>query len=1087
MAGSEFDTVFEKVLVENTAQAVLRRLTRLKNARDRYKYRWVWELMQNASDAAQPQGVRVKVTAEKGMMTFCHTGKPFTDKNIGHLIFHGSTKQGEEDTAGRFGTGFMTTHLISQRVRVQGQLTDGRWFNFDLCREGDTADELLASMYASREQFESSLCKSIASTPEYATQYAYPLNDAVLRDVSRALDDLRQHGPFVLAFNERLCEVDIQLPDSRHIIAKGNAVDIGQGFSMWPIGPPDSLKDNPDVYVVSSAPSASAQVGVLLRKDDNRLIIDINDGTPRLFVLFPLLGTETFSFPGVINSTKFEPTEDRDGVFLWMSQDGKAHRNETILKEAIELALKLAALPARMRWERPDLLARVQPIREREWLCRDAYRDVVRSQLIGPLRNCALVVNMQGAYITPSTATIPMSFEVWECASQLRELTNTLPRRDDVGYWAQNINEWATILEVDPTILDEILTLKSIAKYVAEYGSIEILQEHLVDGSEPHTWLNSLLELLHKEGLDRVLLELSLWPSQKGLLCNQTDLYWDDGIDEHLKDIAEELGLPGRAELLSPEIDAEELRRPLGHKSEDKLIVDCIRTLKEQTKDHEIVQDKYTKVNVCLLAWIIAHEAWDHLNEFPALTCDDSPIAESVCRLSETSTAEAELPLGPSYIWPEKARRFADLFPPCFVLSEDYSEQVTSEMWSALANKGFVRPSPLFETTDNLRCFLADTTVPSDDEENQIEPSEEVTITQLAFLKLQNKGLIDRVRKDMKRAVQFIDFLLTFVLDEDKRAFETQCIQCTDKKDRKYYRAGWLIPLATRGWVPFDKRSTKASAESLGNLLRGHSDILQRLGNPCGRKWLTAIHVGFADLSLHTLAKDEEARVSLMSSILDIAQAAGGNAERVRKLASEISRYPQLLDRIEEDTKVREKIKKNQLIGRNVETLLRDALESSGVVVNRTGVGSDYEVENDSIEDDDEKWLAIGESPSYLIEVKSARSEKVGMTVTQAKKAVAEPDRFFLCVVAIGDEEVTERAIRAKARFIPDIGHRLASALKKFETFEKTRQAVRGTPKDADIEIDITGSDTRFRIATALAKKTGLSFHKAVKRFRGEP
>jgi len=52
--------------------------------------------------------------------------EPFEPKEIVHLIFHGSTKFDTRDELARFGSGFLSTHLVSRVVRVRGRLTDGR-------------------------------------------------------------------------------------------------------------------------------------------------------------------------------------------------------------------------------------------------------------------------------------------------------------------------------------------------------------------------------------------------------------------------------------------------------------------------------------------------------------------------------------------------------------------------------------------------------------------------------------------------------------------------------------------------------------------------------------------------------------------------------------------------------------------------------------------------------------------------------------------------------------------------------------------------------------------------------------------------
>jgi len=64
---------------------------------------------------------------------------------------------------------------------------------------------------------------------------------------------------------------------------------------------------------------------------------------PRLFCDFPLLGTESFPFPVIINNPTFNPTEPRDGIFLTKNKRSGAQcdENRTIIEEAYALYLVL--------------------------------------------------------------------------------------------------------------------------------------------------------------------------------------------------------------------------------------------------------------------------------------------------------------------------------------------------------------------------------------------------------------------------------------------------------------------------------------------------------------------------------------------------------------------------------------------------------------------------------------------------------------------------------------------------------------------------------------------------------------------------
>jgi hypothetical protein len=97
----------------------------------------VWELIQNAKDVNIEGTVRVRSEADldgpDAHVTFKHNGSAFSPENIRFLIELVSSKDRTNDSngrptpTGRFGTGFLTTHLLSERDLVKG-VAEGRGF-----------------------------------------------------------------------------------------------------------------------------------------------------------------------------------------------------------------------------------------------------------------------------------------------------------------------------------------------------------------------------------------------------------------------------------------------------------------------------------------------------------------------------------------------------------------------------------------------------------------------------------------------------------------------------------------------------------------------------------------------------------------------------------------------------------------------------------------------------------------------------------------------------------------------------------------------------------------------------------------------
>jgi hypothetical protein len=129
-------------------------LTTLKGVQDNPQIsskRWIWELMQNARDVANPKfnnKVSIIIHCYKDKLIFTHNGTYFRIKDILGLLQQVSSKdsRNNEGQTGKFGTGFIGTHLLSTIIDVKGVLFDGkeyRDFEVKLDRSKNTSEELV--------------------------------------------------------------------------------------------------------------------------------------------------------------------------------------------------------------------------------------------------------------------------------------------------------------------------------------------------------------------------------------------------------------------------------------------------------------------------------------------------------------------------------------------------------------------------------------------------------------------------------------------------------------------------------------------------------------------------------------------------------------------------------------------------------------------------------------------------------------------------------------------------------------------------------------------------------------------------------
>ena len=139
--GSKLIAAFRETLDVQVRKALARHIHgKVRGARsdpDRAARRWPFELLQNAHDAGPrngQDGISVTLELEGGVLRFRHNAAPFAMGDVAALLTGGSSKVFESrETTGRFGTGFLVTHALSERVQVSGVLeVEGSYRAFDV-------------------------------------------------------------------------------------------------------------------------------------------------------------------------------------------------------------------------------------------------------------------------------------------------------------------------------------------------------------------------------------------------------------------------------------------------------------------------------------------------------------------------------------------------------------------------------------------------------------------------------------------------------------------------------------------------------------------------------------------------------------------------------------------------------------------------------------------------------------------------------------------------------------------------------------------------------------------------------------------
>ena len=789
------EEIKDRVLIENTAQSVLKHLMVLDAAKERMLTRWVWELLQNSRDTMSGRTGQLIASIEwkQGELIFQHNGPNFKIEEITHLIYHGSTKTEDEDTIGRYGSGFLTTHLLSPTIGVSGQLEDGRSFNFDLKREVNSVGELSSLMDTAWDDFKSSLSEK-SSLDGFTTRFRYRTesdSDDVIED---GLDTLKKCAPYIVVFNDEFSRIDIKSPNgtsSFEVIQR--KYPKSEGIKEVTVKETENGDARKHTYILAEGSMAS--VAVPVGSERGKPVCLPIDNIPRLFLGFPLVGTEDFSFPAVINSFGFAPTEERDGVYLWQSNSRENLQNQEILEQSSDLLITLIRFMSSQSALGIYRLVTIPDIRDKNWLNENRFRDFLKNSLT--IRHTLAVITESGNALTARTAALPFAdtdegvATVWHLLNDLKKYRTMLPRKYEALGWRNAVHSWANVADAEPTSFSEVKGGLQLAREISgARRDIDQLQRYtLRENVCPVDWLKRLNGFLVENGMLDIIKNNRVVPCQRGDFHKLNDLYRDENIPDELKDIASGLGWDIRHSLRDPRITSLKDEPGAGNRDSEYVKDELIKRLRGRVNLYQ--GDKVRKSNVELFAWLVSNGELDSLNSFPVFSEEVADARNRRRRYIITLSSNPDrnnIPLAPVSAWPKDLQPYAELFPRRYTLANEFFDKIPDvSVWRTLDDKGFLERDVIYLTDKKNIEF--NELLPDEglsEEEMQHKSSEEISLTNIAFLTASD-GIMDRARQSRVRSLMFWDFLTKYLALRDPAGLEIFAADCDCGSAHNYY------------------------------------------------------------------------------------------------------------------------------------------------------------------------------------------------------------------------------------------------------------------------------------------------------------
>lgn len=1045
----------QKTLVENNAQEIFNALDELENNRNIYQERWVWELIQNALDSkAEKQNINIEIDLENNILRFRHNGRPFELDEVAHLIRHGSTKKDAQRYKGKFGTGFFSTHLLSKKVNVNSTVNINgliKDFTITIDRNG-SVDEIKSHTEKCISNLITSLENNSKNKNE-STEYEYNLDQNAYNTAKNGIDALRRTAPLIFAFNSDLHGIKVNMGDNVIRFWRRNTQDSNNGLLEDDIE--ENINSSSSIITVYSIVKEGTQVALLLGKDSNKKKILNLDNIPKFFLYFPMFDTVNIPFPAIVSSPHFKPTEKRDSIVLTTENTADVIANKSIISSAGGLFIELLSKMPKDLLDTAYPLLKFNPIPQKTGFD-DKWLKKVLGVLIEQVRELELLKNTEGVFNKLNDSLIPYAndsdnvVEVFTIAKHFRSYKSKLPGKEYVALWDAIFKSWE-LLGVD---VEELrFTAKKLLDKICTYTNTDSFKEDLDDNE--FEVLNHAYTLMQKEKVD--FQEQGVVPNQNGEFCKIKELYKDNINDEKLKDILSYLGEDIRSKLVHPSV-SDWIKNSLGTKELGETLSLIIDKNKKPSKT-----DTYFLANAELLKWLVQNNRIEELQGFPVIASDDSSTI--------LDNKKDDKPICPPSLWDRRAEAYYDIFPQGFVMNPRYCEFIKEqEYWTRLSENGFILLDTLIKTTESLNSDEIEQLL--DPEEVQIYNSDgdvdhhinNVELSDIAFIIKKDKGILDTSRNSLQKSIKFLKYLFEYVIVKDTSWDEFEQVNCSCSKKHKIRKAFWFSRIGgDRRWVNMGRnKSGELNIKSLSLLLKNPeaSELESICKTENAIKLLHALGISIADLIKATLPNESSKR-SVDNITVSLISVIGADSEKLSKLEDSLKDDPDtVINGIIAQISNSESAKRNRAVGESVEKLMKAVLESYGLKVERTGIGSDYEIENDFVEDGEEKGLEIGK---FLIEIKSSTHNSFKMTPTQADFAIKNGNRFILAIVDLADQEtINEYIIKERARFITDIGEKLKSRVGKVKGFEQE------STSNNDIIVDFDKNNLRYRIGKSV-------------------
>ena len=390
----------------------------------------------------------------------------------------------------------------------------------------------------------------------------------------KAVNSLRTILPYVITLNPRLRKVTVKELSGKTTVYQRNGTSLESKLHST------SVLINEDSVEVFYLKSDDNKVTVILPFSTSLKAMDLSPELPKLFLFYPLVGTQDFGINYLLHSRHFLPNEPRNGLYLKSNNEDNQHEeeaNQNLVDIASQLIFEYVESNAE-QIKNPIKLARINFKTDSDKPLLNGYFKDLKYSWIDRFKSFPLVESKVGnilvsksVFINPILLNDDGAFD--SIFTLIDFFWDNTPLKHLTKEWSSIIQEWNLAEIKYISYKDLAIKIKEVSNLaeIPHVQELKNLYQHLIN--EGHGDLFNLFELL---------------PNIKGEFRLLTGLNNNVNLPKELIDIADII-MPDIAKRhINPEFKFE---LELNHKTRKNYTTDINAAIAEKVKDRTLTSE----------------------------------------------------------------------------------------------------------------------------------------------------------------------------------------------------------------------------------------------------------------------------------------------------------------------------------------------------------------------------------------------------------------------------------------------------------------------------------------------------------------